>query len=68
MTETCRCEGVLKIEDLLTGLKVIEYEGNRINLSLRTYIPEIEMAEQIHELYIEFLDATLELKNAEVLF
>ncbi|CAI9265844.1 unnamed protein product [Lactuca saligna] len=61
-----RCEDVLKIEDLLTGLKVIEYEGNRINLSLRTYIPETEMAEQIHELSIEFLDATLELKNAEI--
>ncbi|KAI3791100.1 hypothetical protein L2E82_04704 [Cichorium intybus] len=46
-----RCEGVLKTEDTLTGLKVIEYEGKRISFSLRTYIPETEMAEQNHEYF-----------------
>ena len=62
----CRCEGVLKVEDALTGLKVIEYEGNQIRLSLRTYIPETDLPEQNHELAIELLDGTLELRNAEV--
>ncbi|XP_024986393.1 uncharacterized protein LOC112521646 isoform X1 [Cynara cardunculus var. scolymus] len=61
-----RCEGLLKVEDTLTGLEVIGYEGNRISLSLRTHIPEIEMLEQNHELAIELLDDTLELKNAEI--
>ncbi|KAI7735626.1 hypothetical protein M8C21_031942 [Ambrosia artemisiifolia] len=61
-----RFEGFLKIEDTLTGIKVIEYDGNRISLSLRTYVPEIDMAEQNHELAIELLDGTLELKNAEI--
>ncbi|KAI7735628.1 hypothetical protein M8C21_031944, partial [Ambrosia artemisiifolia] len=61
-----RFEGFLKIEDTLTGLKVIEYDGNRISLSLRTYVPEIDMADQNHELAIELLDGTLELKNAEI--
>ncbi|KAL4591058.1 hypothetical protein LXL04_004006 [Taraxacum kok-saghyz] len=61
-----RCEGVLKIEDTFSGVKVIEYEGKRISLSLTTFIPEIEMAEQNHDLSIEFLDGTLEIKNAEI--
>ncbi|KAI3716431.1 hypothetical protein L1987_67304 [Smallanthus sonchifolius] len=61
-----RFEGFLKIEDTLTGLEVIEYEGSRINLSLRTFIPEIEMPEQNHELAIEILEGSLELKNAEI--
>ncbi|KAJ0903449.1 hypothetical protein HanPSC8_Chr07g0269961 [Helianthus annuus] len=61
-----RFEGFLKIEETLTGLEVIEYDGNRISLSLRTYVPEIEMAEQNHELAIELLDVTLEVKNAEI--
>ncbi|KAI3523631.1 hypothetical protein L1887_01898 [Cichorium endivia] len=61
-----RCEGVLKTEDTLSGLKVIEYEGKRISLSLRTYIPETELPEQNHELSIEFSDGTLELINAEI--
>ncbi|KAJ9555574.1 hypothetical protein OSB04_010188 [Centaurea solstitialis] len=56
----------LKIQDTLTGLEVIGYEGNQVTLSLRTHIPEIEMAEQNHELAIELLDGTLELKNAEI--
>ncbi|XP_076924174.1 uncharacterized protein LOC143586528 [Bidens hawaiensis] len=61
-----RFEGLVKMEDALTGLKVIEYDGNRISLSIRTYLPEVEMAEQNHELAIELLDDTLELKNAEI--
>ncbi|GKC78926.1 hypothetical protein Tco_1129700, partial [Tanacetum coccineum] len=61
-----RCEGVLKIEDALTGLEVIEYEGNQIRLSLRTYIPNTDLPEQNHELAIELLDGTLELRNAEI--
>ncbi|KAK9078957.1 hypothetical protein SSX86_000626 [Deinandra increscens subsp. villosa] len=61
-----RFEGFLKIEDTCTGLEVIEYDGNRISLSLRTYVPEIEMAEQNHELAIELLDDSLELKKAEI--
>ncbi|GJZ70093.1 zinc finger, CCHC-type containing protein [Tanacetum coccineum] len=61
-----RCEGVLKIEDALTGLEVIEYEGNQIRLSLRTYIPDTDLSEQNHELAIELLDGTLELRHAEI--
>ncbi|GKA80821.1 hypothetical protein Tco_0787513 [Tanacetum coccineum] len=61
-----RCEGVLKIEDALTGLEVIEYEGNQIRLSLRTYIPDADLPEQNHELAIELLDGTLELRNADI--
>nr|GEW16638.1 hypothetical protein [Tanacetum cinerariifolium] len=61
-----RCEGVLKIEDALTGLEVIEYEGNQIRLSLRTYIPDTDLPDQNHELAIELLDGTLELRNAEI--
>ncbi|PWA57536.1 F-box associated interaction domain-containing protein [Artemisia annua] len=52
----------LEIEDALTGLEVIEYEGNQIRLSLRTYIPETELPEQNHELAIDLLDGTLELR------
>ncbi|GJT99320.1 hypothetical protein Tco_1094838 [Tanacetum coccineum] len=60
-----RCEGVLKIEDALTGLEVIEYEGNQIRLSLGTYIPGTDLPEQNHELAIELLGGRLELRNAE---
>nr|XP_043630420.1 uncharacterized protein LOC122601743 [Erigeron canadensis] len=61
-----RCEVVIKTENILTGLEVIKYEGNQISLSLRTCIPELEVSEQNHELAIEFLDDTLEIKNAEI--
>ncbi|KAK1435363.1 hypothetical protein QVD17_01124 [Tagetes erecta] len=61
-----RIESLFMIEDILTGLEVIEYEDNRINLSLRTFIPEIEIPEQNHELAIEIFEGTLELKNAEI--
>ncbi|GJX22760.1 F-box associated domain containing protein [Tanacetum coccineum] len=49
-----------------TGLEVIEYEGNQIRLSLRTYIPDTNLPEQNHELALELLDDTQELRNAEV--
>ncbi|XP_076922352.1 uncharacterized protein LOC143584117 [Bidens hawaiensis] len=61
-----RFERFVKMEYALTGLEVIEYDGNRISLCIKTYVPEVEMAEQNHELAVELLDGTLELKNAEI--
>ncbi|KAI8566778.1 hypothetical protein RHMOL_Rhmol02G0068400 [Rhododendron molle] len=74
-----RYEAVEKIEDALTGLKVMEFEGNRIRLTLRTYIPTSESLlsqhkiediteplEHNHELVIEVLEGTLELKSVEI--
>ncbi|XP_058203948.1 uncharacterized protein LOC131318160 isoform X2 [Rhododendron vialii] len=74
-----RYEAVEKIEDALTGLKVMEFEGNRIRLTLRTYIPTSESLlsqhkiediteplERNHELVIEVLEGTLELKSVEI--
>ncbi|KAK6138578.1 hypothetical protein DH2020_027679 [Rehmannia glutinosa] len=74
-----RFEVVEKIEDALTGLRVIEVEGNNIRLSLKTYIPYLETVlrqqdienvieplEMNHELMIETLDGTWELKNVEI--
>ncbi|KAF7116194.1 hypothetical protein RHSIM_RhsimUnG0035600 [Rhododendron simsii] len=73
-----RYEAVEKIEDALTGLKVMEFDGNRIRLTLRTYIPTSESLlsqhkiediteplECNHELVIEILEGTLELKSVE---
>lgn len=63
----------------MTGLKVMEFEGNCIRLTLRTYIPTSESLlsqhkiediteplERNHELVIEVLEGTLELKSVEV--
>ncbi|XP_058203899.1 uncharacterized protein LOC131318103 isoform X2 [Rhododendron vialii] len=74
-----RYEAVEKIEDALTGLKVMEFEGNRIRLTLRTYIRTSESLlsqhkiediteplERNHELVIEVLEGTLELKSVEI--
>ncbi|XP_051152165.1 uncharacterized protein LOC127266089 [Andrographis paniculata] len=74
-----RFEAVEKIEDSLTGVRVIEIEGNSIRLALKTYIPfldsvlrqqgiecVIEPLEINHELIIEFIDGTLELNNVEI--
>ncbi|XP_052208392.1 uncharacterized protein LOC127812107 isoform X1 [Diospyros lotus] len=74
-----RFEAIEKIEDALTGLKVLEHEGNCIRLSLRTYIPNSESIlsqhkiedfteplEQNHELLIQVSEGTLELKNVEI--
>ncbi|GFQ04288.1 hypothetical protein PHJA_002572700 [Phtheirospermum japonicum] len=74
-----RFEVVEKVEDALTGLRIIEVEGNSIRLSLKTYIPYLETVlqqqdienvieplEMNHELMIETVDGTRELKNAEI--
>ncbi|KAK6914324.1 hypothetical protein RJ641_021645 [Dillenia turbinata] len=74
-----RFEAIERIEGALTGLKVVEFEGNTIRLSLRTYIPNLEgiMLQQkceniteppevYHELLIELMDSSMDLKNAEV--
>lgn len=74
-----RFEAVEKIEEAFTGLKVIEIEGNNIRLSLKTCIPYLETVmlkqdieniieplEMNHELIIETVDTTWELKNAEI--
>lgn len=68
-----------KVEDSLSGFKVRKFEGNRIKMSLRTYVPISESllsqlkAEDIaeplehnHELVVEVLEGTLELKSVEV--
>ncbi|XP_057766263.1 uncharacterized protein LOC130986763 isoform X2 [Salvia miltiorrhiza] len=74
-----RFEAVEKIGEAFTGVKVIEIEGNNIRLSLKTYIPYLETVlhrqdiesiveplELNHELTIEIVDDTWELKNAEI--
>ncbi|KAL2249387.1 UNVERIFIED_CONTAM: hypothetical protein Sindi_2412400, partial [Sesamum indicum] len=71
-------EAVEKIEDALTGVKVIEIDGNNIRLSLKTYIPYLESVlrqqdiesvieplEMNHELIVETMDGTWELKDVE---
>ncbi|WMV48314.1 hypothetical protein MTR67_041699 [Solanum verrucosum] len=72
-----RFEAIEKIEDAFSGLKIVEFEGNRIRLSLRTFIPNLENLlhnqtidvaeppEQNHELLIELMDGTMELKHVE---
>ena len=74
-----RFEAAEQIEDLLTGLKVIEVDGNCFRLSLQTYIPKLEgllfqqrmedvnePSEVNHELLIEIVNGSMELKNVEV--
>ncbi|XP_043707170.1 uncharacterized protein LOC122656629 [Telopea speciosissima] len=73
-----RVEAIQQIEDRLTGLKIIDFEGNNIRLSLKTFIPvseglacqqKMEISEpliQEHELLIEVIDGTMELKNVEI--
>lgn len=68
-----------QVEDTIGGLKVIDVADNFIRLSLHTHIPNleyfsslqrlegmIEPSELDHELLIEVLEGTMELKNAEV--
>lgn len=68
-----------KVEDALSGLKVTDVEGNRIRLSLRTYVPNLDgllsqqkiedvssTLEQNHELVLEVVDGTMQIKNVEV--
>ncbi|GAB2299089.1 hypothetical protein Dimus_033160 [Dionaea muscipula] len=74
-----RFQAIEKIEDIFTGLKVVEFEGKTIRLMMRTYIPKVEwlvfhqkledtseMAELNHELHIEVKEGTLELKTVEI--
>ncbi|XP_021894279.1 uncharacterized protein LOC110811957 [Carica papaya] len=74
-----RLNVVEQIEDSLTGLKDMEFDGNYIRLSLQTYIPQLEVlkcqrknediadpSELNHELLIEILDGSLEPKNIEM--
>lgn len=74
-----RFDAIEQIEDSLTGLKVIEFDGNHIRLSLKTYIPKpegsycwqqfeniIAPSEVDHELLLEIMEGTMELSNAEM--
>ncbi|XP_042517371.1 uncharacterized protein LOC122091467 [Macadamia integrifolia] len=73
-----RVEANQQIEDTMTGLKIIDFEGNYIRLSLTTFIPisedlacqqkmeNSEPSRQEHELLIEVFDGTMELKNVEI--
>ncbi|XP_010247064.1 PREDICTED: uncharacterized protein LOC104590200 isoform X2 [Nelumbo nucifera] len=74
-----RVEAIEQIEDALTGVKVIEFEGNCIRLSIRIFLPATEVlrcqqkVEDItepsvldHELLIEVMDGSMELKNVEI--
>ncbi|KAM7489080.1 hypothetical protein LguiB_026564 [Lonicera macranthoides] len=74
-----RFDAMEKIEDALSGLKVTDVEGNRIRLSLRTYVPNLDgllsqqkiedvssTLEQNHELVLEVVDGTMQIKNVEI--
>ncbi|XWS09189.1 hypothetical protein CRYUN_Cryun40dG0064500 [Craigia yunnanensis] len=74
-----RLDALEQFEDALTGLKVIGFDGHCIRLSLQTYIPKVEgllcqnMNEDIaepsemnHELLVEIMDRTMEVKNVEM--
>ncbi|XP_074320640.1 uncharacterized protein LOC141657344 [Silene latifolia] len=70
--ELKRVEAIEKINEALTGLKVIDVEGNTVRLSLTTYIPYVEVlmstkpSEVNHELLIEVLNGTMEIKRVEI--
>ncbi|KAK7317156.1 hypothetical protein RJT34_01144 [Clitoria ternatea] len=70
---------VEQIEDAFLGLKVLEFDGNCIRLSLQTYMPKfdnisylqrleetIDAAKLNHELLIEIFEGTMKLKNVQV--
>ncbi|XP_010466761.1 PREDICTED: uncharacterized protein LOC104746911 isoform X2 [Camelina sativa] len=74
-----RFDAAEQVEDALTGLKVLEFDGNFIRLQLRTYIPELdglpgqhkfehttEPSELIHELIIYLKDKTTEISKLEM--
>ncbi|XP_021291340.1 uncharacterized protein LOC110421935 [Herrania umbratica] len=74
-----RLDALEQIEEALTGLKVIGFDGNCIRLSLQTYIPKLEgllcqktiedisePSEMNHELLVEIMDGTMEIKNVEM--
>ncbi|CAK7328422.1 unnamed protein product [Dovyalis caffra] len=74
-----RFDAIERIEDVLSGLKVIEIDGTCIRLSMRTYIPKqedllcqqkfeetSEPSEVNHEFLIEVTDESMEIKKAEM--
>ncbi|XP_026660260.2 uncharacterized protein LOC103706522 isoform X1 [Phoenix dactylifera] len=74
-----RAEAIGQIEYMLSGVKVIELEGTCLRLSLKTPIPTSdsfllrhkldcirEPTVMDHELLIEVVDKTLELKSVEI--
>lgn len=78
-SSTIRFDAAEQVEDALTGLKVLEYDGNFIRLQLRTYIPKLdgllgqhklehttEPSELIHELLIYLKNKTTEITKVEV--
>lgn len=78
-SSTFRFDTAEQVEDALTGLKVLEFDGNFIRLQLRTYIPKLdglhgqhkldhttEPSELIHELLIHLKDKTTEITKLEV--
>ncbi|KAF8099983.1 hypothetical protein N665_0234s0029 [Sinapis alba] len=71
-----RLDAAEQVEDALTGLKVLEFDGNFIRLQLRTHIPKLdglvgqhtnEPFELIHELLIHLKDKTTEITKVEML-
>lgn len=74
-----RVEAVRQIEDFFTGLKVLDFDGDRVRFSLETSIPTLSNlvrqlnmeftdtpATVIHELFVEVYSGTLELRNVEI--
>ncbi|KDP39341.1 hypothetical protein JCGZ_01098 [Jatropha curcas] len=74
-----RLDTIEQIEDTMSGLKVIDFDGTSIRLSLRTYLPKLEEllcqqkievtaepSEVNHDLLIEVVNGTMELKNVEM--
>ncbi|KAF5738380.1 hypothetical protein HS088_TW13G01279 [Tripterygium wilfordii] len=76
--EIKRVGAIGQIEDALTGLKVIDFDGTSIRLSLQTYLPKTEFLSQQsvedisepfdvnHELLLEILDGTMDIKTVEI--
>ncbi|XP_050219542.1 uncharacterized protein LOC126669938 [Mercurialis annua] len=71
-------DAVEQIEEAFSGLKVIEFDGSYIRLSLQTYLPKFEdlmcqhkiedaePSEVIHEFLIEVVSESMELRNVEM--
>lgn len=71
-------DAIEQIEDVLSGLKVIEFDGTCIRLSLRTYIPKQDVLflqkieetnvpyEINHEFLIEVTNGSMEIKKVEM--
>uniref|UniRef100_A0A6N2M9Q0 Uncharacterized protein n=1 Tax=Salix viminalis TaxID=40686 RepID=A0A6N2M9Q0_SALVM len=71
-------DAIEQIQDVLSGLKVIEFDGTCIRLSSRTYIPKQDVLclqkieetnepyEINHEFLIEVTDGSMEIKNVEM--